>query len=183
MKRLAITAAAASAIAIFALATPAFAEAPKFTANCPTGLAIKSNGKGKIRINGAKATVKTFSPSAWEASNSGVTIDISLEGAGLAVSYSAKGGAHGICQVTSYEAAGSGGATDYSGVPAKDDQACLAAVSRETNNGTVTILGHKSSEANNTVIVGVGPQKAKWQCLVKNGKVAGVMSLTDEGAM
>ncbi len=39
------------------------------------------------------------------------------------------------------------------------------------------------SPANNTVIVGVGPQKAKWRCLVKNGRVADVMSLTDEGGL
>jgi hypothetical protein len=29
----------------------------------------------------------------------------------------------------------------------------------------------------------VGEQKAKWRCLVKNGRVADVMSLTDEGAL
>lgn len=33
------------------------------------------------------------------------------------------------------------------------------------------------------VTVGAGPDKARWQCLVKNGKVAEVISLTDEGAL
>jgi hypothetical protein len=40
-----------------------------------------------------------------------------------------------------------------------------------------------SSEANNTVTVGVGPQKAPWRCLVKGGKVADVMSQTNEGGL
>jgi hypothetical protein len=29
----------------------------------------------------------------------------------------------------------------------------------------------------------VGRDRAKWQCLVKNGRVADVMSLTDEGGL
>jgi hypothetical protein len=45
------------------------------------------------------------------------------------------------------------------------------------------LLNNEFSEANNAVIVGVGPQKAKWRCLVKNGVVAEVTSLTDEGAL
>ena len=68
-------------------------------------------------------------------------------------------------------------------MPPGDQQACLAAVSGKTNNGTVKILDATTSEANNTVIVGVGKQKAKWRCLVKNGKAADVMSLTSEGAL
>ncbi|WP_256439264.1 hypothetical protein [Ensifer sp. ENS06] len=39
------------------------------------------------------------------------------------------------------------------------------------------------SQANTQVIIGVGPERAKWRCLVSRGKVAEVMSLTDEGAM
>jgi hypothetical protein len=68
-------------------------------------------------------------------------------------------------------------------VPQKDQQACLAAVSNKTNNGVVAVLDASSSEANNTVIIGVGEQKARWQCLVKNGRVAEVMSLSDEGGL
>ena len=30
---------------------------------------------------------------------------------------------------------------------------------------------------------GVGPQRAKWRCLVSKGQVAEVMSMTDEGKM
>lgn len=183
----AFTLTAAAAILAFT-ANSALANPPKFTASCPTGITVKSNGNGKVKINGTKATVKTFSSTAWEASANGIAIDFGMDGSELSVTYTAKGGANGICQVTSSSATG-GGSGNGSGTgnltlaPAKDQQACLAAVSNKTNNGTVVVLDTNSSEANNTVIVGVGPQKAKWQCLVKNGRVAGVMSLTDEGAM
>ena len=55
-------------------------------------------------------------------------------------------------------------------------------LSPSEHGADVVLLNTETSEANNTVIIGVGEQKAKWQCLVKNGKVAEVMSLTNEGA-
>jgi len=69
------------------------------------------------------------------------------------------------------------------GMPSKDEQACLQAVSIKTNNGDVTLLRTETSEANNLVVVGVGPTKAPWRCLVSRGVVAEVMSMTDEGAL
>mgnify|MGYP001547400289 FL=1 len=69
------------------------------------------------------------------------------------------------------------------GMPTKDEQACLQAVSIKTNNGDVTVLRTETSEANNLVVVGVGPNKAPWRCLVSGGVVAEVMSMTDEGAL
>lgn len=170
-------------------AAPAFASPPKFTASCPTGITVKSNGEGRVKINGTRAAVKTFSNKAWEATANGVSIDFGWDGASLTATYTGKGGANGICQVTSGGTkasgppAGSNAAGDMNGVSPKDQQACLAAVSGKTKNGEVGILDAFSSEANNTVIVGVGPQKAKWQCLVKNGRVAGVMSQTNEGGL
>lgn len=65
----------------------------------------------------------------------------------------------------------------------KDEQACLQAVSTETNNGDVVTLSVEESEANTLVMVGVGPNRAPWKCLSKNGAVAEVMSMTDEGAL
>jgi uncharacterized lipoprotein len=64
-----------------------------------------------------------------------------------------------------------------------DEQACLQAVSTQTNNGEVVTLSVEESEANTLVMVGVGPNKAPWKCLAKNGVVAEVMSITDEGAL
>ncbi|PZF78284.1 hypothetical protein DK847_00200 [Aestuariivirga litoralis] len=177
---------AAAAVAFVALFTvPALANPPKFTASCPTGITVKSNGSGKVKINGTKATVKTFSNKAWEASANGVSIDFGLDGSELSVTYTGKGGANGICQVTSGgtsgagSPAGSNAAGDLNGVSPKDQQACLAAVSNTANNGDVDVLDAYSSEANNQVIVGVGSKKAKWQCLVKNGRVANVMSMSN----
>lgn len=177
-------AALAATAGLALLATPALASPPKFTASCPTGITVKSNGNGKVKINGAKATVKTFSSTAWEARANGVSIDFGFDGPDLTVTYTAKGGANGICQVTSGGTAGNaGGGGNTTLAPSKDQQACLAAVSNTANNGDVVVLDTNSSEANNTVIIGVGKDRAKWKCLVKNGRVAEVMSLTDEGAL
>ena len=68
-------------------------------------------------------------------------------------------------------------------MPGKDEQACLQAVSTETNNGDVVTLSVEESEANTLVMVGVGPNRAPWKCLSKDGVVAEVMSMTDEGAL
>jgi len=69
------------------------------------------------------------------------------------------------------------------GSPSKGEQACLQAVSTTTNNGDVVLLGTETSEANTVVMIGVGPQRAPWRCLVSKGVVAEVMSMTDEGRL
>ncbi len=69
------------------------------------------------------------------------------------------------------------------GTPSKDEQVCLQAVSTETNNADVVTLSVEESEANTLVMVGVGPNRAPWKCLAKDGVVAEVMSMTDEGAL
>lgn len=46
--------------------------------------------------------------------------------------------------------------------------ACLAAVATETGNRDVTFLSKDFSEANSAVMVGVGPDRAAWRCLVSN---------------
>ncbi|MCO5065245.1 MAG: SH3 domain-containing protein [Rhizobiaceae bacterium] len=63
-----------------------------------------------------------------------------------------------------------------------DQKACLQAVAKVTSND-VTVLSYEFSEANSEVIIGVGPNRARWRCLVSRGRVADVMSLTDEGAL
>ncbi len=169
---------AATLAALAAFALPAHANVPQLNATCPTGITVKINHGGVARINGKKAALKTVNDSYWEVSHDGITISIAKDGAELIVSYTLKGGANGICQVKAEDTA-----EDGSGGPSKDEQACLQAVSQQTNNGDVTVLETNTSEANNTFIIGVGPDRARWQCLVKNGIVAGVMSLTDEGAL
>lgn len=69
-------------------------------------------------------------------------------------------------------------------VPQVARDACLREVGRTTNNPDLSILEMLYSEANSQVRIGVGPDRAPWQCTVSNsGKVANVMSLTDEGAL
>jgi hypothetical protein len=167
----------AAGLALFALSLPAHAAAPKFTGSCPTGISVKSNGSGTIRINGKKASVKTLNANAWTAKANGVTIDISKDSSGLQMFYTGKGGANGVCQVTASASSAGSSSAPAAGTPSKDEQACLAATSRQTNNGDVAVLSTETSEANNTVYVGVGPQRAQWKCLVKDGKVAEVSSM------
>lgn len=69
-------------------------------------------------------------------------------------------------------------------VPQVARDACLREVRSTTNNFDLTIIEMIYSEANSQVKVGVGPDRAPWQCTVSNsGIVANVMSLTDEGAL
>lgn len=77
--------------------------------------------------------------------------------------------------------AGGMGGSDVSGAAV---DAYLSAVSGETGNGDVAILGTEFSEANSLVTVGVGPDRAAWRCLVSNdAQVLEVMSQSDEGAL
>lgn len=74
--------------------------------------------------------------------------------------------------------------TPQASMPTTQEQACLAAVSNETNNGDVTVLSSEFSEANTLVMIGVGADRAPWRCLVSNdGVVAEVMSMSDEGML
>ena len=65
----------------------------------------------------------------------------------------------------------------------RDEQACELAVTNETNNPDVMTVSSDFSQANTIVILSVGQQGARWRCLVNNGVVAEVMSLTDEGSL
>ena len=70
------------------------------------------------------------------------------------------------------------------GTPSLAEQACLRDVTRQTNNPDVVMLSSSYSEAGTEVVVGVGPQRARWRCIgYRDGTTAGIMSLTDEGAL
>lgn len=166
----------AAGLFLLALAAPTFADVPRFTATCPNGTEVKASQHGKVHINGQQAELKTLSSSAWQAHAKGITVDIGRDGAQVFVSLAPAGD---VCEVTSSHAAGNADGS-VGGVSQADQKACLKAVARTTNNRTVSVLEAISSEANNSVTIGVGPDQARWQCLVKNGKVANVMSLTDE---
>ncbi|WP_373505285.1 hypothetical protein [Aestuariivirga sp.] len=176
--------AGAAATLFMALASTAQASMPEFHGTCPMGVKIESDKHANVLINGHKASVKKFNENYWEARHNDFILSIAKEGSEATVTYTAKGGANGVCTVSSKHGASSGSASNAgAGIPSEDEQACLQAVSIQTNNGDVTLLQTSSSEANNEVIIGVGANKAKWKCLVKNGQVAEVSSLTDEGAL
>jgi hypothetical protein len=71
-----------------------------------------------------------------------------------------------------------------SGTPGAAEQACLRAVTTEANNPDVVLLGSSFSQAGTEVIVGVGPQRARWQCIAySDGSTSRPMSLTNEGSL
>ena len=54
---------------------------------------------------------------------------------------------------------------------------------RDQQPGRV-LLSSSFAEAGTEVIVGVGPQRARWRCIAyRDGSTAGIMSLADEGAL
>jgi hypothetical protein len=54
---------------------------------------------------------------------------------------------------------------------------------RESRLGT-SAMTSSYSEAGTEVIVGVGPDRARWRCIgYKDGATADIMSLTDDGAL
>ncbi len=76
------------------------------------------------------------------------------------------------------------GSPATAGTPTVAEQGCLRDVTRTTNNADVVLLSSSYSEAGTEVIVGVGPQRARWRCIgYRDGTTAGIMSLTDEGAL
>lgn len=69
-----------------------------------------------------------------------------------------------------------------SGGMAGPDTACLNAVKAETGNYDAAVLSSSFSQAGTEVIVGVGPQRARWQCIAySDGSTSRPMSLTNEG--
>ncbi len=77
-----------------------------------------------------------------------------------------------------------GGSSSNAKTPNAAEQACLRDVTRETNNPDVVLLNSSFSQAGTEVIVGVGPQRARWRCIAySDGTTAGIMSLTNEGAL
>lgn len=71
-----------------------------------------------------------------------------------------------------------------SGTPTLAEQACLRDVTRTTNNPDVALLSSSFSQAGTEVIVGVGPQRARWRCIgYSDGTTSGIQSLTNEGRL
>ena len=68
--------------------------------------------------------------------------------------------------------------------PTEGEQACLLGVTRQTNNPDVVMLNSTRSDAGRLVRIGVGPDRAPWQCVVySDGRVGDIASITDEGIL
>ncbi|MBK8456574.1 MAG: hypothetical protein IPL47_05180 [Phyllobacteriaceae bacterium] len=63
---------------------------------------------------------------------------------------------------------------------AADEEACKTAVATTTGDSDMEILNSNAADGNPVIVVGVGPQKARWQCLMAGGKVAGITAVTAE---
>ncbi|OWQ60684.1 DUF3011 domain-containing protein [Stenotrophomonas maltophilia] len=87
-----------------AFVTPAMAAVPFFNASCPGGIDVHADEGGPVYVQGRAATLKRFNDRYFEArdANSGITLSISRNDDGSPqVSYTGRGGATGICQVSS----------------------------------------------------------------------------------
>ncbi len=63
-------------------------------------------------------------------------------------------------------------------------QACLRDVAAATNNSQVVVLSSAFSEAGTQVTVGVGENRAPWNCIAyTDGATAGIEFLGDEGTL
>ncbi len=63
-------------------------------------------------------------------------------------------------------------------------QACLRDVANTTNNSQVVVLSSAFSEAGTQVTVGVGEDRAPWNCIAySDGSTDGIEFLGDEGAL
>ncbi|WP_416055857.1 DUF3011 domain-containing protein [Stenotrophomonas maltophilia] len=102
MRRHAVSLAAALLCTVFA--APAMAAVPFFNATCPGGLDIHADEGGPVYVQGREAALKRFNDRYVEArdAQSGVTLSISTGDDGTPqISYTGRGGANGICQVSS----------------------------------------------------------------------------------
>lgn len=88
-----------------------------------------------------------------------------------------------IAIVSACDEAGSG-ATASATAPTAAQQACLRDVTTTTGNPDVVLLSSQGSEAGTLVKVGVGPNRAPWQCIAySDGTTDGIESLTNEGTL
>jgi len=86
---------------VFSVAGMANAEIPLVNATCPGGIEVHADEGGPVYIVGKEAKLKKFSDAYFEAKGSGVTVSLTINPDGsLGVSYTGKGGANGVCELT-----------------------------------------------------------------------------------
>lgn len=74
--------------------------------------------------------------------------------------------------------------TGNASMPGAAEQTCLQRVRSETNNPDVVLLGSRAVSGGTEVTVGVGEQRAPWQCIAySSGGTSRPMSMTNEGTL
>ena len=74
---------------------------PLVNATCPGNVEVHADEGGPLYINGKEAKLKKFSDTYFEAKGSDVTISLMVNPDGSpSVSYTGKGGANGVCELT-----------------------------------------------------------------------------------
>lgn len=108
---------AAAAVVALGLPAAAFAQAGAFTADCPLGNTVQSDGAGFITVNGNPASVEGFNADYYEARvydgpAAGIAFSIARSGGDWLVSYTGPNRANGVCTV---RAPGEGAGADDGG--------------------------------------------------------------------
>ena len=83
--------------------TAVHADIPVFSAQCPSGITVSSDGTGNVSVNGTPARVQMFNEHYYEARAGGITFPISTEddGSGLLVGFDPRGSRGGFCTIMS----------------------------------------------------------------------------------
>ncbi len=83
---------------LLAMAGTAHATIPQLNASCPGNISVHADKGGPVYIDGKEARLKRFNDNYYEATGSGVTLSLSISPDGTpSVSYTKKGGVHGVC--------------------------------------------------------------------------------------
>ncbi|MEW9922296.1 SH3 domain-containing protein [Marimonas sp. MJW-29] len=92
---------AAAIYGTIAIVSPAKAEIPPFSAQCPNGINVTWDPAGIVRVNGTQAEVRMFNPNYFEARAGGINFPISAEpdGSDLLVKAEPRGSAGGYCTI------------------------------------------------------------------------------------
>lgn len=89
------------ALSAFLAATPlAQAKIKQLNATCPMGIEFHADDGGYVYINGKEAKLKVVNAEYYEATHGKTTVSVASNPDGsYNVSYTASGGANGICEV------------------------------------------------------------------------------------
>ena len=94
--------AACAVLAAGASATAVEAKVPFFNAVCPGQIEVHADAGGPVYVDGKETKLKRFNDNYYEARLGALTISVTIMPDGSPdISYTGKGRAHGVCQITS----------------------------------------------------------------------------------